>query len=63
MAKTTSPALASILKDIRSALDEKVDEKARLAPGGKSPLKVIGVRATAFTTAARTPITLRGQRW
>jgi hypothetical protein len=53
MAKTTSPALASILKDIRSALDEKVDEKARLAPGGKSPLKVIGVRAAVVKAVAR----------
>jgi hypothetical protein len=53
MAKTTSPAVASILKDIRSALDEKVDEKARAAPAQKSPLKVIGVRASGVKAVAR----------
>ncbi|MFN7988151.1 MAG: DNA alkylation repair protein [Thermoanaerobaculia bacterium] len=53
MAKTTSPAVATILKDIRSALDEKVDEKVRTAPGAKSPLKVIGVRSAGVKAVAR----------
>ena len=53
MAKTTSPAVASILKDIRTALDERVEERARLSPGAKSPLKVIGVRASGVKTVAR----------
>jgi len=53
MAKTISPAVASILKDIRAALDEKADEKARPAQGEKSPLKVIGVRASGVKAVAR----------
>ena len=53
MAKTTSPAVATILKDLRAALDEKADEKARPAPGVKSPLKVIGVRASVLKGIAR----------
>jgi hypothetical protein len=53
MAKITSPAVVSILKDIRAALDERVDEKARPATGVKSPLKVIGVRASGVKTVAR----------
>lgn len=53
MAKTTSPTVASILKDIRTSLDERVEEKARLAPGVKSPLKVVGVRASGVKTVAR----------
>ena len=46
MAKTTSPAVASILKDIRTSLEERVDEKSKAAPGPKGPLRVIGVRAS-----------------
>ena len=53
MAKTTSPAVASILKDIRTALDERVDEKARTAPAAKGPLKVIGVRPSGVKAVAR----------
>ena len=53
MAKITSPAAVSILKDIRAALDERADEKARPATGVKSPLKVIGVRASGVKTVAR----------
>ena len=53
MAKTTSPAVATILRDIRAALDEKADERARNTPGAKSPLKVIGVRAAGVKAAAR----------
>ena len=53
MAKTTSPAVASILKDIRTALDERVDEKARAAPAAKGPLKVIGVRPSGVKAVAR----------
>ena len=37
MAKTTSPAAGTILKDIRSALDERVDEKVRVAPARRAP--------------------------
>lgn len=53
MAKTTSPAVASILKDIRTALDERAEEKARPTPGEKSPLKVLGVRAAGVKAVAR----------
>jgi hypothetical protein len=53
MAKITSPAVASLLKEIRTALDERVDEKARPAPAEKSPLKAIGVRANSLKTVAR----------
>lgn len=53
MAKTIPPAAASILKDIRSALDERVDDKVRLTPAGKSALKVLGVRAAAVKAVAR----------
>ena len=51
MAKTTPPAVVSILKDIRAALDEKAEEKSRPAPAEKSPLKVLGVRATGVSSA------------
>ncbi len=53
MAKTTSPAVAPILKDIRTALEERADEKARPAPGAKSPIKVLGVRASGVKAIAR----------
>jgi hypothetical protein len=53
MAKTTSPAVGPILKDIRTALDERADDKARPAPGAKSPLKVLGVRASGVKSVAR----------
>ena len=53
MAKITSPAAASILKDIRTALDERAEEKGRPAPGEKSPLKVLGVRAAGVKAVAR----------
>jgi len=53
MAKTTSPAVASILKDIRAALDERTEEKGRPAPAEKSPLKILGVRAAGVKAVAR----------
>lgn len=53
MAKTTSPAVASILKDIRTSLEERVDEKSKAAPGPKGPLRVIGVRASGVKSVAR----------
>ena len=53
MAKTASPAAASILRDIRSALDEKVEEKGRPVPGAKTPLRIVGVRASGVKAAAR----------
>lgn len=53
MAKTTSPTVASILKDIRAALDERVDEKARPGPVAKGPLKAVGVRAGGVKAVAR----------
>jgi hypothetical protein len=53
MAKIASPAVATILKDIRAALDEKAEEKARPLPGVKSPLKVIGVRPSIVKAVAR----------
>lgn len=53
MAKTASPAVAQILKDIRTALEERVDEKARTAPPVKSPLKAIGVRTAGVKAVAR----------
>ncbi len=53
MAKTTSPAVATILKDIRTSLEERVDEKFRAAPGPKGPLKVIGVRGSGVKAVAR----------
>jgi hypothetical protein len=53
MAKITSPAVASLLKEIRTALDERMDEKTRPAPAEKSPLKAIGVRANSLKTVAR----------
>jgi hypothetical protein len=53
MAKTTSPAVAPILKDLRTALDERVDDKARPTPGAKSPLKVLGVRGSGVKAVAR----------
>jgi hypothetical protein len=53
MAKTTSPAVASILKDLRTALDERVDEKVRPVSGPKSPLKALGVRPAGVKAAVR----------
>ncbi|MHB8800243.1 MAG: DNA alkylation repair protein [Thermoanaerobaculia bacterium] len=53
MAKTASPHVASLLKDIRTALDERVDEKARPVPAAKGALKVIGVRAGSVKAVAR----------
>lgn len=53
MAKITSPAVVSLLKEIRTALDEKAEERARPAPAEKSPLKVLGVRASGVKTVAR----------
>lgn len=53
MAKTTSPAAASILKDIRTALEEKAEEKGRPAQAEKSPLKLLGVRAVGVKAVAR----------
>jgi hypothetical protein len=53
MAKITSPAIAPILKDIRAALEERVEEKLRIAPGARSPLKVMGVRASGVKAVAR----------
>lgn len=53
MAKTASPPVASLLKDIRTALDERVDEKARPVPAARGALKVIGVRAGSVKAVAR----------
>jgi hypothetical protein len=53
MAKTTSPTVASLLKDIRTALDERVDEKARPVTAARGALKVIGVRAGSVKAVAR----------
>jgi hypothetical protein len=53
MAKTASPQVASLLKDIRAALDERVDEKARPVPAARGALKVIGVRAGSVKAVAR----------
>lgn len=53
MAKITSPAVAPLLKEIRAALDERADEKARPGPGEKSPLKVVGVRSSGVKAVAR----------
>lgn len=53
MAKTTSPAVASILKDIRAALDERAEEKGRPVSAEKSPLKLLGVRAAGVKAVAR----------
>ncbi len=53
MAKTASPQVASLLKDIRAALDERVDEKARPVAAARGALKVIGVRAGSVKAVAR----------
>ena len=53
MAKIASPPVASLLKDIRTALDERVDEKARPVPAARGALKVIGVRAGSVKAVAR----------
>ena len=53
MAKTASPTVTSILKDIRSALEERSDEKGRATPPPKGPLKAIGVRAGTVKAVAR----------
>ncbi len=53
MAKIASPQVASLLKDIRTALDERVDEKARPVPVARGALKVIGVRAGSVKAVAR----------
>ncbi|MHB1047458.1 MAG: DNA alkylation repair protein [Thermoanaerobaculia bacterium] len=53
MAKIASPQVASLLKDIRTALDERVDEKARPVPAARGALKVIGVRAGSVKAVAR----------
>ena len=53
MAKTASPHVASLLKDIRAALDDRVDEKARSVPVAKGALKVIGVRPGSVKAVAR----------
>ena len=53
MAKIASPQVASLLKDIRTALDERVDEKARPVPAARGVLKVIGVRAGSVKAVAR----------
>lgn len=53
MAKTASPHVASLLKDIRAALDERVDEKARPVSAAKGALKVIGVRPGSVKAVAR----------
>lgn len=53
MAKTASPSVASLLKDIRTALEERTDEKARPVPATRGALKVIGVRAGSVKAVAR----------
>ena len=53
MAKTASPHVASLLKDIRAALDDRVDEKARSVSVAKGALKVIGVRPGSVKAVAR----------
>ncbi len=53
MAKIASPQVASLLKDIRTALDERVDEKSRAVPAARGALKVIGVRAGSVKAVAR----------
>lgn len=55
MAKTNPSAVSSLLKEIRSALEAKADEKFRLADSArrKSPLKSLGVRTAAIRGVAR----------
>jgi 3-methyladenine DNA glycosylase AlkD len=55
MAKTNHSAVPSLLKDIRTALEAKADEKLRVTDAArpKSVLKALGVRATIVHAVAR----------
>jgi len=55
MAKTNSSAVPSLLKEIRSALEAKAEDKVRVsaAASAKSPLKVLGVRPAVVHSIAR----------
>jgi len=55
MAKTNPSAVSALLKEIRSALESKADEKLRQAEvfRRKSPLKSLGVRTTGIRAVAR----------
>jgi len=59
MAKTNSSAVPSLLKNIRAALDAKVEEKLRTPDGSrpKGQLKALGVRTSALRTVARDVVT------
>jgi 3-methyladenine DNA glycosylase AlkD len=56
MGKTAAASVPVILKEIRSALDARADEKTRLAAIAaqpKSPVKSLGVRSSYVRTIAR----------
>jgi hypothetical protein len=56
MAKTTSSAVPILLKEIRTALEAKADERTRLsavAAQPKTPLKALGVKASLVRSVAR----------
>lgn len=56
MAKTSAAASPAMIKEIRSALDARADEKSRLAAISaqpKSPVKSLGVRSSVLKSVAK----------
>ncbi len=55
MAKLSSSAVSALVKEIRAALEAKVEEKPRpsAVSQGRAPLKVLGVRPTVIRSVAR----------
>ncbi|MBL8115670.1 MAG: DNA alkylation repair protein [Acidobacteria bacterium] len=53
MAKTSSPHVITVLKDIRAALDARLDDKARAAAATKGPIKSLGVKTATLRTVAK----------